>query len=274
MQYALPQHFISTLMGWASESRILWLKNFLINQFIRLFKVNMREAAIEDPQAYPSFNNFFIRQLKPDIRPIAEGQQDIASPADGTITQIGRIDKNQLLQAKNLYFDLETLLGGDTDLATLFQDGAFATLYLAPNNYHRVHMPFSGKLERTIYVPGKLFSVNRMTSELVPNLFSRNERLISIFDTNAGPMAVILVGAMIVGSIQTVWKDKPIRARQIINETFSNGIELTKGTELGYFKMGSTVIILFAKDKIEWTPSRQATSMIRVGQILGNVLKN
>ena len=180
--------------------------------------------------------------------------------------QIGNIQKKQLLQAKNFYFDLGTLLGGDTQLADNFHDGTFATIYLAPHNYHRVHMPLDGKLVKTIYVPGKLFSVNRMTSEIIPNLYSRNERLICVFDTTLGPMTIVLVGAMIVGSIQTVWMKNPIRANRIITETFSDGIQLIKGAELGYFKLGSTVILLFGKDKILSQSTLTTTSTLQVGQ--------
>jgi phosphatidylserine decarboxylase len=265
-QYILPQHLLTKLAGKLADSRTPWLKNFLIKQFIKTYHVNLTEALIENPEAYDNFNQFFIRELKPGIRPIASAPNAIISPADGYIAQIGNIQKKQLLQAKNFYFDLGTLLGGDTQLADNFHDGTFATIYLAPHNYHRVHMPLDGKLVKTIYVPGKLFSVNRMTSEIIPNLYSRNERLICVFDTTLGPMTIVLVGAMIVGSIQTVWMKNPIRANRIITETFSDGIQLIKGAELGYFKLGSTVILLFGKDKILSQSTLTTTSTLQVGQ--------
>lgn len=270
LQRFLPQHTLSQLMGRLAESHYPWIKDYLINQFSRRYQINLDEALISDPKNYPTFNSFFIRQLKPNARPIAEG--DLISPVDGTIAQLGHIHKNQLLQAKQHYFDLETLLGNDTQLAQTFYDGNFATLYLAPHNYHRVHMPIAGKLIKTIYVPGKLFSVNRITSELIPNLYSRNERLICVFETAAGKVAVILVGAMIVGSIQTAWMDQPIRAKQIITQSFSDGMPLTKGAELGYFKVGSTVILLFEKNKIEWLSSITSESQIQLGQLFGKIL--
>jgi phosphatidylserine decarboxylase len=272
-QYVIPKHLLTNLMGCLAESRDPWLKNLLIQQFIKHYNVDMTEAAIENPEAYPTFNDFFIRKLKPDLRPVVEGPHAMASPVDGTIAQIGQIRKNQLLQAKHFYFDLETLLGCDTQLAHAFYDGSYTTLYLAPHDYHRVHMPLTGCLEKTIYVPGKLFSVNRITSEVIPHLYARNERLISIWNTDAGPMAVILVGAMLVGSIHPVWMRQPIRAKQIMTETFSNKMELAKGDELGYFKLGSTVILLFAPNKISWVPSLTAKSIIKFGQFLGNILK-
>jgi len=270
IQYIVPHHLLSTFMGWLADLRLRWLKNWMINRFIKKYHVDMSIAKIEDPVAYPTFNHFFIRQLKPSLRPVANDQRDIASPVDGTIAQIGQIYKSQLLQAKSHYYDLTTLLCNDAELVPLFGDGSFATLYLAPHNYHRVHMPLSGTLKKTIYVPGKLFSVNSMTSALIPNLYSRNERLISIFHTDAGPMAVILVGAMIVGSIQTVWMNNPIRSKKIQRTNHLNDIYLQKGAELGHFRLGSTVIILFGKHKIKWVPSLNTNSPVQFGQLLGN----
>lgn len=269
IQYLLPHHLLAKFMGWLAECRTPWFKNFFIKRFIKRYNVDMTIAMVEDPDAYPTFNQFFIRQLKPQIRPIAAGEKDIACPVDGVIAQLGAVNKNQLLQAKYVYYDLETLLGGDTTLVQSFYDGSFITLYLAPNNYHRVHMPLSGKLQKTVYVPGSLFSVNRMTSDIIPNLYTRNERLISIFDTEAGSMAVILVGAMFVGSIQTVWMNAPVRASQKHTEIYPNHPVLTKGAELGHFKMGSTVIILYQKDKTAWLPSLHSNSSVELGQILG-----
>lgn len=272
IQYVLPQHLLTNLVGWLANLRVVWFKNLLINQFIKLYHVDMQEAAIENPEAYPDFNSFFIRKLKLNARPIALDAKALASPADGKVAMMGEIQKNQLLQAKGMYFDLETLLANDTELASTYYDGAFTTIYLAPNNYHRVHMPFTGKLRKTIYVPGKLFSVNRMTSELIPHLYSRNERLICIFDTEIGPMTMIMVGAMIVGGIQMDWMHQPIRTNKIVIETFTDDKEIKKGDEAGYFKMGSTVIILLPKNTIEWGDIT-SNQPVKVGQFLGKILK-
>lgn len=271
LQYLLPQHFLSRLIGRIADSQIPWLKNFIIKRFIAIYKVDLKAAALQDINDYPSFNSFFIRELKADARPIANELDAFISPADGCIAQIGHINKNLLLQAKQTYFDLETLLGGDKALAAHFQDGSFATIYLAPADYHRVHMPIAGKLIKTIYVPGKLFSVNRMTSQLIPNLYGRNERLICVFATEAGPITVILVGAMIVGSMQTVWMKEAVRGNKILTQVFPNGREFAKGDLLGYFKMGSTVVLLSAKDKIQWQPQLTADVSIKMGSLLGKV---
>jgi len=272
IQYFLPKRLLTTLAGWIAESRNPRLKNYAIRNFIRRYNVDMSLARIEDPEEYETFNSFFIRKLKPELRPITKGENDIACPADGTIAQIGQIKQNQLLQAKNFYFDLETLLGNDTQLAETFYDGSFATLYLAPHNYHRVHMPLDGKLEKVIYVPGKLFSVNRMTSDIIPRLYSRNERLICLFDTVAGPMAVIFVGAMIVGSIQTIWMDKPVSTQQSSHiKPDSRPIHIARGAELGQFKLGSTVIVLFRQNQVEWSNSLNSTSAVQFGQFLGKI---
>lgn len=272
LQYITPQRLLTVTMGWLARiRRPLRLKNWMINHFIKKYRVDMSAAILEDPTTYPDFNHFFIRHLKPALRPIVSGENNIASPVDGNIAQIGNINKNQLLQAKNFYFDLETLLGGDKELAQLFYDGSFATLYLAPRDYHRIHMPLSGSLVKSIYIPGKLFSVNRMTSELIPNLYSRNERLVTIFDTAAGPMAVILVGAMIVGSIQTVWMKQPIRSSHIQTDSLTQ-LDLATGAELGHFKLGSTVILLYGKNKVEWNPSCHVDLTIKFGQLFGKVI--
>jgi phosphatidylserine decarboxylase len=273
-QFILPQHLLSKLAGLLCESTLPWLKDLLINQFIRHYKIDLQTAIIENSRDYRSFNLFFTRQLKPALRPIAAGVQDIVSPVDGSVAQIGQINKTQLLQAKNFYFSLDKLCGNDADCLQ-FDNGAFATFYLAPYNYHRVHMPVKGHLKKTIYVPGKLFSVNHATSMAIPHLYSRNERLISLFTTDIGDVAVILVGAMLVGSIQTVWMKQPIRKRQIeVQDVESNSVTLEKGAELGYFKLGSTVIILCEKNKVQWAPSCQSGSTVQFGQSIGTTTSN
>ena len=269
-QSLLPQHALSVCLGNLADCRQKQLKNWLIRQFIKTYRVDLSEALINDPTAFPTFNDFFIRQLKPGVRPVSGGPNDIVSPADGTIADAGHIAENQLLQAKNSYFNLDTLFGNDTESAELFYNGDYATIYLAPNNYHRVHVPLDAKLIKTIYIPGKLFSVNRMTTDLIPNLYARNERLIALFETSFGPMAVIMVGALIVGSMQPVWMQKPIRGKKIMSEK-TTAVDFKKGDELGYFKLGSTVILLFPNHAATWIPALKTGTRVQVGQIVGKM---
>jgi phosphatidylserine decarboxylase len=271
IQYLLPQHLVSICMGKLADCTHVRFKNWAINYFIHLYDVDLTDAVITKPEDYATFNDFFIRQLKSTARPIAADQNNIACPTDGTIAEIGSIARNQLLQAKNSYFTLESLLGQDSAAAESFMNGQFATLYLAPNNYHRIHMPIDATLLKAISIPGKLFSVNRMTAELIPNLYSRNERLVCLFDTAAGPMAVILVGAMIVGSMQTIWMQEPIRSNRIVTETLATPIRFKKGDELGYFKLGSTVILLFAEQRMSWLTQLQSGTKVQFGESLGTV---
>jgi len=269
LQHIAPQHALSRFAGWMANCRWVWLKNRLIRNFIRDYEVDMKAAILESPNDYPNFNAFFTRHLKPTLRPIVQLPHQIASPADGCISQIGKIYHDTLLQAKGFQFNLLALLGGSINNAALFYDGCFVTLYLSPRDYHRVHMPFSGTLRETTYIPGNLFSVSNETAQLIPNLFARNERLVCLFDTNKGPMIVILVGAMIVGSIHTVWS-QTIHRRQVTIQSFADQpIYLEKGAELGHFELGSTVIVLFAKDKMEWGASLITNTSIQMGQLLG-----
>ena len=205
LQKILPQHGLSTFAGWVANCRIKWLKNFLIKDFIRRYKVDLSIAKDENIENYPDFNSFFTRKLKNAARPIVAGNNKITSPVDGTISQIGKIKEGSIIQAKNHTYSLKDLLAGREDLTKDFFNGGFATLYLAPKDYHRVHMPVSGTLTETIYIPGKLFSVNQETTNNLENLFALNERLVCIFETKSGPFAVILVGAMLVSGIETVW---------------------------------------------------------------------
>lgn len=267
-QYIAPQKALTRLAGWLGEARQPWLKNHLIGYFLKRFDVNMQEAVIEDPYDYPSFNSFFTRQLKPNSRPIAK-DPEIASPADGFVSQIGKIHQETLLQAKGFYYELNQLLGGSKPLAERFANGSFATIYLSPKDYHRVHMPFAGALRETIFIPGQLFSVNQETAAAVPNLFARNERLVCIFDTEIGPMAVILVGAMLVGSIETVWHANTT-ANKMTVESYDGSLKLAQGAELGHFKMGSTAIVLFAKDAVEWNKSLQENTRVLMGEAIGH----
>ena len=245
LQYPLPHHALSRLTGKFAQCDNPWVKNTLINAFIKRFKVDMSQALEPDPSAYATFNDFFTRALKADSRPLGDG---LLSPADGTLSQFGRLTTaGKLVQAKGHTFSAETLLGGDKALADEFLNGSFATVYLSPSDYHRVHMPLTGTLREMIYVPGRLFSVNQATANYVPGLFARNERLVCIFDTEHGPMAMVLVGAMIVAAIETVWSGQvtplsghPQRMR------FGEPIVLEKGAEMGRFKLGSTVVMCFA----------------------------
>lgn len=259
MQHLLPQHGLSRLAGWLARNRWPWLKKILIHYFIHRYDVDFQAAQIENPHDYPSFNALFTRHLKPELRPIASGLNQIACPVDGCISQLGDIKANNLFQAKGFYFDLAALLGSEKN-AVLFFEGRFITFYLAPKDYHRVHMPLTGTLIHTHYIPGKLFSVNQQTTCHIENLFSQNERLICLFDTTAGPMAMILVGAMLVGSIKTVWKE---------NE---KNISIEKGAELGHFEMGSTVIFLLAKNRATWSSELKENSNVLMGQSIGTLL--
>lgn len=244
LQYPLPHHAISRLAGKFADCDSTRLKNALISAFIKRFNVDMREALDPDYRAYATFNDFFTRALKDGVRPLGEG---VISPADGTLSKYGRLAAGELVQAKGHHFSARALLGGDAELAEAFTGGSYATVYLSPRDYHRVHMPVTGTLRETIYVPGRLFSVNQATATYVPNLFARNERLVCIFDTANGPLAVVLVGAMIVAAIETVWAEQITPLAGTPQRTWlDNPITLEKGAELGRFKLGSTVVMCTA----------------------------
>jgi phosphatidylserine decarboxylase len=271
-QHIAPQHLLSRATGWLANLRHpAWLKNGLIRSFIRYFGVRMEEAADPEPTSYPHFNAFFTRPLKDGARPLAEA--DIVCPADGAISQLGPISDGRIYQAKGQSFSTRELLGGDGERAALFEDGQFATIYLSPRDYHRVHMPLAGRLTATRYIPGQLFSVNAVTAANVERLFARNERLVCYFDTEAGPMAMILVGAMIVAGIQTVFSGQvapPARApvaRDYVN--LPAPVELAKGEEMGRFMLGSTVILLFPKGSMAWDEVYCAGAPTRLGEALG-----
>lgn len=273
MQYLVPQHLLSRLVGRLAETEIGWLKNLLIKLFIKQFKINMQEALEEDPTAYKNFNDFFTRQLKPEARQILADSDQLVSPADGVVSEIGSITAGQLIQAKGINYSALRLLGGDLDLARPFLEGSFATIYLSPKDYHRVHMPIGAKLEHSIYVPGQLFSVNQATADNIPNLFARNERLVAFFSTPAGPMAMVLVGAMIVAGIETVWggDEAPLRRKvKVTDFTQQPKLDFNQGDEMGCFKLGSTVILLFGKEAVEWQESLEAGSPVRMGEVIGS----
>ncbi|WP_163558893.1 archaetidylserine decarboxylase [Halomonas sp. NO4] len=265
IQYPLPHHLLSRLVGWLADCRLPWLKNRLIRAFIRVFRVDMGQALEPDPTAYPSFNAFFTRALTAEARPLGEG---VLCPADGTLSQFGAIEAGLLLQAKGHRYAMADLLGGDTEAARRYLGGSFATVYLSPRDYHRVHMPIAGTLTEMVYVPGRLFSVNAATTAHVPNLFARNERLVCHFDTEHGPMVMVLVGAMIVAAIETVWAGQVTPLSGTLQRTrFDRPIHLARGEEMGRFKLGSTVVMGFARevDFADLTPG----GMVSMGQSLG-----
>jgi phosphatidylserine decarboxylase len=273
-QYLTPQHGLSKFAGQLADSHHPLIKNRFINWFVKQYQVNMEEALIEEPEAYPSFNEFFTRALKPGARPIDETAGGIVSPVDGAVSQLGRIEEEEIFQAKGQSFDLTRLLGGDPGTAEPFVDGEFATLYLSPKDYHRIHMPIAGTLKKTVYIPGKLFSVNPSTAQRVPQLFARNERFVAIFDTELGPMAMVLVGAMIVASIETVWSGLIKRKGHTPITTHyndENPIHLKKGEEMGRFKLGSTVVLCFPKGKMQWDSALKTESIIRMGKKVGSI---
>lgn len=277
LQYLVPHHILSRMTGMLAELRHpLWLKNWVIGQFVRIFNVDMAQAQEPDYTRYASFNEFFTRPLREGARPIAEA--DIVCPADGAISQMGAIREGLLLQAKGRYYTVEELLGGDADQAALFDKGDFATVYLSPKDYHRVHMPVAGKLTGTTYVPGQLFSVNGTTAENVDRLFARNERLICYFETDLGPVAVILVGAMIVAGIETVWDGQvapPTKRPQFKNFLAPPAeVSLAKGEEMGRFKLGSTVILLFPPSSMRWEEQYSAGVATRMGEAFGTAAKS
>lgn len=253
------------------------LRTLFIRAFIKRYKVDLSQAKIQDVEKFENFNAFFTRELQADARPLTDVQGAIVCPADGAVSQLGNITDGNLLQAKGRHYSCESLLAGDTQMAELFQTGKFATIYLSPRDYHRVHMPMAGVLKKTVYVPGKLFSVNQTTCDAVPNLFSRNERLICLFDTEVGAMAVILVGAMIVAGIDTVWAGEvcPTTGKRAIQITdYTNqapAVELPLGGELGRFRLGSTAIVLFPHGTMTFESSLEATSSVAMGQLLGQV---
>jgi len=270
-QYCLPQHLLSRVMHRLCRCRVSWLKTWLISNVIRHYKVDMSEAVNSDIDSFEHFNAFFTRQLKAEMRPIATGDV-IVSPVDGCISQLGDIQNGRIVQAKGHDYSILELLGGDEPLAAQFHGGQFATIYLSPRDYHRIHMPISGKLTRMRYLPGKLFSVNPLTVRGIPRLFARNERVVTLFDTEVGPVALILVGAIFVGSMETVWHKgeiTPPYTRSILDWHYADAnIQLAKGEEMGRFNMGSTVILLMPAGASKWAAHWQAEMKIKLGQAL------
>ena len=272
-QYLIPKQALTALAGWVAGRQWGSTTTALIDRFVQRYHVNMSEAANPDTASYKSFNEFFTRPLRADARPLA--QADFVSPVDGAISQCGPIEGDQVFQAKGHGYSTRALVGGDAALAAQFQDGTFATLYLSPRDYHRIHMPCAGRLTRMIHVPGDLFSVNPTTARGVPGLFARNERVVCVFEGEHGPFVMVLVGATIVGSMATVWHGvvNPPRPGQLREWTYEMGnIALTQGEEMGRFLLGSTVVLLYPRGVMQfnadWTPTRP----IRMGEAMGQRL--
>lgn len=273
-QYVMPQLYLTQIAGWFAKQQWGVVTHFVIKLFAKKYNVDMSEAAKPNFNDYPSFNEFFIRQLAENARPINQNPTALCLPADGRISQMGHIDNDLLLQAKGHYFSLSDLLAGDEALANQFKEGEFATTYLSPGDYHRVHMPCDATLRKMIYVPGDLFSVNPFLAEHVPNLFARNERVICVFETEFGTMVQILVGATITASMSTVWAGviNPPRPNQITTWTYEGerAVKLMKGQEMGAFQLGSTVINLFEKDRVQLADHLHVDSPVRMGEILAH----
>jgi phosphatidylserine decarboxylase len=275
LQKILPKHALSRLTGFLAASENPALKNFLIKLFAKHFQVDLSEAKIENAEDFKSFNDFFTRELKQGSREISRAPNTIASPADGAISEIGDIELGSIMQAKGQSYSLMALLAGDSELCNHVLGGKFATIYLSPKDYHRVHMPIDGTLRKMTYVPGELFSVNQATANTIPGLFARNERLICEFESTHGPFIMILVGAMIVASIETVWAGEvaPVKPRLKTTRYDNLGeVHLKKGEEMGRFQLGSTVILLFPEKTVEWEDALKNTSPLRMGECIGNIL--
>lgn len=271
LQQFVPQQRLSKVAGRLAASRHPYVKRTFIRSFAKAYNVSLDEYERQSLNAYESFNDFFTRELKEDARPIDTTADGIVSPADGIISQLGQIGEQKVLQAKGRYYDVGQLLA-DSEDGRYFADGSFASVYLAPSNYHRVHMPFAGTLTKTRYVPGTLFSVNTVTAANVPDLFARNERLVCMFDTEYGKAAVVMVGAMIVAGIETVATGKIARTEDIVES--DHDMRFEKGDELGRFYLGSTAIIVLPKAaKAAWQDSMTANSVVKMGQLLGVTTK-
>ena len=276
VQRLLPTHAISRIVHWAARHESAWFKQLLINYLMRSFNISLDDAQITNPNAYRSLNEFFTRALAPGARPMPPAEDGLASPVDGRISQLGDIRAGRIVQAKGQDYSVLELLGGKQELASPFLGGHFCTIYLAPNNYHRIHMPLAGRLREMVYIPGRLFSVSPSTARAIPRVFARNERVACIFDTDAGPFAMVAVGALNVGSIETVWAGEITPAgRRLIPRVESRryekdeAIQLGRGDEMGRFNLGSTVVMLFGAGAVAWQDAIQPGGSVRLGQELG-----
>lgn len=275
-QYLLPGHALSRVMHRLTRSRVGWFKNLFIRTVVRLYGVDLSEAAVRDPKLFPSFNAFFTRPLVRGARPMPGGADEVACPVDGVVSQAGPIRGGRIFQAKGKDYTLAELLGGSRERAEPFRDGSFATLYLSPRDYHRIHMPVAGRLREMVHVPGRLFSVDAATTRAVPRLFARNERVAALFDTDAGPMALVLVGALFVGSVETVWHGEVTppagsTVRTWLYPQEGDGVvEIGRGEEMGRFNMGSTVVVLFGADAVRWRDDLAPEAPVRLGRAIGD----
>ena len=280
LQYIMPKHAISRLVGKFAAAEAGWFTTQAITWFIKAYKINMAEAKLQQPSDFNTFNDFFTRELADGARTIDDNSKALCYPVDGMISQQGKIENGQLIQAKGFNYSLASLLGGDETTAAPFQSGEFSCIYLAPKDYHRIHMPMTGTLKEMIYVPGELFSVNPLTANNVENLFARNERVVCIFNTQHGEMAMVLVGATIVASIETVWAGTitPPAGKDIFRWQYpSTGIDaitLEKGQEMGRFKLGSTVICTFAPNMVKFNTQATAETVTRLGEHYADIIEN
>mgnify|MGYP003616614675 FL=1 len=272
-QYLLPKKLVTQLAGRFASAELGGVTQAAISRFVAHYGVDMSEAAEPDITRYASFNDFFTRALRAGARPLADA--DYVCPVDGAISQFGAIERDQIFQAKGHHYSTCALLAGDTALAAEFEHGQFATIYLSPKDYHRIHMPCAGRLQRMVYVPGDLFSVNPTTARGVPGLFARNERVVCVFDTARGPFVLVLVGATIVGSMATVWHGvvNPPRPGEIKRWDYTNQpVELAKGAEMGRFLLGSTVVLLWPKGTLKFNPEWAPGGAVRMGEAMGKAL--
>jgi phosphatidylserine decarboxylase len=279
-QYAMPKHLVSRLVGKFAAAEAGKVTTSFIKAFIKQYGIDMTEAKYEDPAHYKTFNEFFTRPLKDGLRPICDNNKVMAHPVDGAISQLGDVVDGRIIQAKGHDYSLQELLGGDETVVTPFLGGKFATIYLAPKDYHRIHMPITGTLRKMIYVPGDLFSVNPLTAENVPNLFARNERVVTIFDTEIGPLAMVLVGATIVASIETIWAGTvtPPAGKNVFTWDYpaagQNQLILNKGDEMGRFKLGSTVILAWGPEVADFLASEVPGKVTRMGTPFANLTQH
>lgn len=272
-QYLLPHHALSRFVGFFAESEWAVVKKPLMRFFLKRFGIDLSEAEHETIDGYQNFNAFFTRALKPGARPIEGSAADFCSPVDGAVSQFGRISGDHIIQAKGKHYTLTSLLGGDRQTAEKYEGGEFATLYLSPKDYHRIHMPISATLTKTTFIPGKLFSVNGLTAETVPNLFARNERLVCEFESEQGRFVMVLVGAMIVASIETVWSGivAPFQRKIIQQNLASHALDFDKGEEMGRFRLGSTVILAFEPGSMTWNDQIKIGANVKLGQNLNQL---
>ncbi|WP_076999715.1 archaetidylserine decarboxylase [Variovorax sp. KK3] len=269
-QYLFPKQALTNFAGWVAGKERGAVTTWIIRRFVAKYGVDMGEALDSDIASYRSFNDFFTRALRPGVRPIAEA--DLVCPVDGAISQFGKIEGDQIIQAKGHRYSTTALVGGDAALAAKFEHGSFATLYLSPKDYHRIHMPCAARLLRMIYVPGTLFSVNPVTARGVPGLFARNERVVCVFESAHGPFVLALVGATIVGSMATVWHGvvNPPRAGELREWHYDRQLVLPQGDEMGRFLLGSTVVMLFPKPALAFNPAWAPGRAVRLGEAMAN----